>query len=69
MPHILRVNIKNEDVIILLSLLLMEFRIESVKLKNNNGFQLITGAVRQLFKVILVSKTSPMWLSLKKYFC
>jgi transposase InsO family protein len=46
----LRFNIKKGDVIILLTLLLMEFKIEGITLRNENGSQFITGVVRHLLK-------------------
>jgi len=46
----LRFNIKKGDVIILLSLLLMEFKIEGIKLKNDKGSQFIAGVARQFLK-------------------
>jgi len=46
----LRFNIKKGDVIVLLSLLLMEYRIENITLRNDNGSQFIAGVVRQFLK-------------------
>jgi len=45
----LRFNIKG-DVIVLLSLLLMEYKIEGITLRNDNGSQFIAGVVRQFLK-------------------
>jgi transposase InsO family protein len=46
----LRFNIKKGDVIVLLSLLLMEYKIEGITLRNNNGSHFIAGVVRQFLK-------------------
>lgn len=46
----LRFNIKKGDVMVLLSLLLMEYRIENITLRNDNGSQFIAGVVRQFLK-------------------
>ena len=46
LTHMLRFNIKKGDVIILLSLLLMEYKIEGITLRNDNGSQLIATVVR-----------------------
>ena len=50
LTHMLRFNIKKGDVIILLSLLLMEYKIEGITLRNDNGSQFIAGVVRQFLK-------------------
>jgi hypothetical protein len=50
LTHILRFNIKKGDVIVLLSLLLMEYKIEGITLRNDNGSQFIAGVVRQFLK-------------------
>ena len=50
LTHMLRFNIKKGDVIVLLSLLLMEYRIENITLRNDNGSQFIAGVVRQFLK-------------------
>jgi putative transposase len=50
LTHMLRFNIKKGDVIILLSLLLMEYKIENVTLRNDNGSQFIATVVRQFLK-------------------
>ena len=49
LTHMLRFNIKG-DVIVLLSLLLMEYKIEGITLRNDNGSQFIAGVVRQFLK-------------------
>ena len=41
---------KKGDVVVLLSLLLMEYKIENKTLRNDNGSQLIAGVVRQFLK-------------------
>ena len=48
--HMLRYNIKKGDVLILLSLLLLEYRPEGMTLRSDNGSQFIAGAVRQYLK-------------------
>jgi len=50
LTHMLRFNIKKGDVVILLSLLLMEYKIENITLRNDNGSQFIAGVVRQFLK-------------------
>jgi transposase InsO family protein len=50
LTHMLRFNIKKGDVIVLLSLLLMKYRIENITLRNDNGSQFIAGVVRQFLK-------------------
>jgi transposase InsO family protein len=47
LSHMLRFNIKKGDVIVLLSLLLMEYKIEGITLRNDNGSQFIANVVRQ----------------------
>ncbi len=47
LTHMLRFNIKKGDVIVLLSLLLLEYKIEGITLRNDNGSQFIAGVVRQ----------------------
>lgn len=42
----LRFNVKKGDVIVLLSLLLMEYQIEQVTIRNDNGTQFIATVVR-----------------------
>jgi putative transposase len=50
LTHMLRFNIKKGDVIVLLSLLLMEYKIENITIRNDNGSQFIAGVVRQFLK-------------------
>jgi putative transposase len=50
LTHILRFNIKKGEVILLLSLLLMEYKIEGITFRNDNGSQFIAGVVRQFLK-------------------
>jgi transposase InsO family protein len=50
LTHMLRFNIKKGDVVVLLSLLLMEYKIEGITLRNDNGSQFIAGVVRQFLK-------------------
>jgi len=46
----LRFNIKKGDVVILLSLWLMEYKIEEITIRNDNGSQFIATVVRQFLK-------------------
>jgi hypothetical protein len=46
----LRLNIKKGDVIVLLSLLLLEYKIENLTIRNDNGSQFIAGVVRHFLK-------------------
>lgn len=48
--HMLRFNIKKGDVIVLLSLLLLEYKINGLTIRNDNGSQFIAGVVRQFLK-------------------
>ncbi|MBK8611874.1 MAG: transposase [Chitinophagaceae bacterium] len=48
--HMLRNSIKKGDVLVMLSLMLMEYRAEGMTLRNDNGSQFIAGAVRQYLK-------------------
>lgn len=48
--HTLRYSIKKGDVLLLLSLLLLEYRPEGMVLRNDNGSQFIAGVVRQYLK-------------------
>lgn len=48
--HMLRFNIKKGDVIVLLSLLLLEYKIKGITIRNDNGSQFIAGVVRQFLK-------------------
>jgi transposase InsO family protein len=50
LTHMLRFNIKKGHVIVLLSLLLMEYKIEGITLRNDNGSQFTAGVVRQFLK-------------------
>lgn len=50
LTHMLRFNIKKGDVAILLSLLLIEYDIKAVTIRNDNGSQFIAGVVRQFLK-------------------
>lgn len=50
LTHMLRFNIKKEDVVILLSLLLMEYDIKGITIRNDNGSQFIAGLVREFLK-------------------
>jgi putative transposase len=48
--HMLRNSIKKGDVLVMLSLMLMEYQAEGMTLRNDNGSQFIAGAVRQYLK-------------------
>lgn len=48
--HMLRYNIKKGDVLLLLSLLLLEDQPQGMTLRSDNGSQFIAGAVRQYLK-------------------
>ena len=48
--HMLRSNIKKGDVLIMLSLMLMEYKTQGMTLRNDNGSQFIAAAVRQYLK-------------------
>lgn len=50
LTHMLRFNIKKGDVMIMLSLLLLEYSPEGMTLRNDNGSQFIAGVVRQFLK-------------------
>jgi transposase InsO family protein len=48
--HILRPGIKKGDVLVMLSLMLLEYKAEGITLRNDNGSQFIAIAVRQYLK-------------------
>lgn len=48
--HMLKPGIKKGDVLVLLSLMLLEYRAEGMTLRNDNGSQFIAGAVRLYLK-------------------
>lgn len=48
--HMLRYSIKKGDVLLLLSLLLLEYKPHGMTLRSDNGSQFIAGAVRQYLK-------------------
>ena len=50
LTHMLRFNIKKGDVVVLLSLLLMEYKIENVTIRNDNGSQFIAHVVRDYLR-------------------
>lgn len=50
LTHLLRYNIRKGDVLIMLSLLLLEYKPQGMTLRNDNGSQFIAGAVRQFLK-------------------
>lgn len=48
--HMLRHSIKKGDVLVMLSLMLLEYKAEGMSLRNDNGSQFIAGVVRQYLK-------------------
>jgi transposase InsO family protein len=48
--YMLRQNIKKGDVLVMLSLMLLEYKCEGMRLKSDNGSQFIATAVRQYLK-------------------
>jgi putative transposase len=48
--HMCRQSIKKGDVLVLLSLMLLEYKTEGMHIRNDNGSQFIAGAVRQFLK-------------------
>ena len=48
--HMLRSNIKKGDVLVMLSLMLLEYKTEGMILRNDNGSQFIVTAVRQYLR-------------------
>lgn len=48
--HMLKTSIKKGDVLVMLSLMLMEYKTEGMSLRNDNGSQFIATAVRQFLK-------------------
>jgi putative transposase len=48
--HMLRPSIKKGDVLVMLSLMLMEYKTEGMSLRNDNGSQFIAGVVRAFLK-------------------
>jgi transposase InsO family protein len=48
--HLLRNSIKKGDVLVMLSLMLLEYKAEGMTLRNDNGSQFIASAVRQYLK-------------------
>jgi len=48
--HMLRPSIKKGDVLVMLSLMLLNYKAEGMTVRNDNGSQFIAGAVRQFLK-------------------
>ncbi|HUC81234.1 MAG TPA: IS3 family transposase [Flavisolibacter sp.] len=48
--HMLKASIKKGDVLVMLSLLLLDYKAEGMSLRNDNGSQFIAGVVRQCLK-------------------
>ena len=48
--HLLRNSIKKGNVLVMLSLMLLEYKAEGMTLRNDNGSQFIANAVRQYLK-------------------
>jgi len=46
----LKSSIKKDDVLVMLSLMLLDYKAEGMTLRNDNGSQFIAGAVRQFLK-------------------
>ena len=46
----LRHRIKEGDVLLMLSLMLLEYKVEGISIRNDNGLQFIAMAVRQYLK-------------------
>ena len=66
LTHMLRFNIKNGDVFILLSLLLMEYKIEGITIRNHNGSQFIATVVDSFWRRKESIRRLPMWPALKR---
>jgi len=48
--HMMKPGIKKGDVLVMLSLMLLEYRAEGMSLRNDNGSQFIAGVVRKYLK-------------------
>jgi putative transposase len=48
--HMMRQSIKKGDVLVMLSLMLLEYKAEAMTLRNDNGSQFIANTVRQYLK-------------------
>jgi putative transposase len=48
--HMMRTNIKKGDVLVMLSLMLLEYKIEGMTIRNDNGSQFIAAAVREYLR-------------------
>jgi putative transposase len=48
--HLLKMSIKKGDVLLLLSLMLLEYKAEKMSLRNDNGSQFIAHAVREFLR-------------------
>jgi putative transposase len=48
--HILRQSIKKGDTLLMLSLMLLEYKAEGMSLRNDNGSQFIANVVREYLK-------------------
>ena len=48
--HMLRDKIKKGDVLVMLSLMLLEYKCKAMTIRNDNGSQFIASAVRQYLK-------------------
>ena len=54
--HMLRQSIKKGDVLVMLSLMLLEYKTEGMCIRNDNGSQFIATAVRQFLKEKVISQ-------------
>jgi putative transposase len=54
--HMLKFNIRKGDVIVILSLLLLEYKVKGMTLRNDNGSQFVATVVREYLKEKGVSK-------------
>ena len=48
--HMMRTNIKKGDVLVMLSLMLLEYKIDGMTIRNDNGSQFIAAAVREYLR-------------------
>lgn len=48
--HMMRSNIKKGDVLVMLSLMLLQYQVEGMTIRNDNGSQFIAGVVRQYLR-------------------
>ena len=58
--HMLRQSIKKGDVLLMLSLMLLDYKAEGMSLRNDNGSQFIANAVREYLKEKGITRSSLM---------